>query len=83
MAQLDAENKRLKISMEELRERLDTLQAAAGVDCPLCGQALTKDHRHDLLASLEQEGKSLADLHRTNLQLISQKMEEKTTWKAV
>jgi DNA repair protein SbcC/Rad50 len=78
IAQLDADNKRLKISMDELRERMDQLQAAAGADCPLCGQPLTMDHRQELLSSLEQEGKSLADTYRGNLQTIKQKTEEKT-----
>lgn len=77
VARLDAENARMKTSMQEYRERIDRLQVAAGADCPLCGQPLTPDHRKELLAALEQDGRALADAYRGNQQQIRQKTEEK------
>jgi exonuclease SbcC len=76
-ARLESENARLKISMMELRERIDQLKVVEGADCPLCGQALTDSHRLDLLASLENEGKIQADTHRTNQQEIKRLLEKK------
>lgn len=78
IARLESENIRLKTSMQEYRERIDTLRAASGADCPLCGQPLTQDHRQELLSSLETEGKALAETYRHNLQQIIQKAEDKS-----
>ncbi len=75
-ARLEAENGSLKTSMDDLRDRMDQLQAAGGADCPLCGQALTADHRQELLASLQKEGRAQADAHRANQQRIKEKMAE-------
>jgi len=77
ISQLSAENGQLKETMQQLRERMDQLQAVIGADCPLCGQPLSSDHRTELLASLEKEGKSLADRYRRNQQTIKEKTEEK------
>ena len=38
-----------------LNERLQRLQAADGAACPLCGQALTKLHRNEMVAQLQNE----------------------------
>ncbi len=64
--QLQSENRDLRATMEELKERLERLRAATGATCPLCGQPLTPEHRHDLMARLEAEGKALADRYRAN-----------------
>ncbi|NMB55232.1 MAG: SMC family ATPase [Leptolinea sp.] len=77
IGRLEAENVRMKAAMQEYRERIDKLKEAAGADCPLCGQPLTPDHRRELLADLESEGKALADTYRENQSLIKQKTEEK------
>lgn len=77
-ARLEAENDSYKTTMQEYRERIDQLQAAVGADCPLCGQALTPDHRQELLASLEKEGRALADTYRVNQQRIKEKTAENT-----
>lgn len=65
-----AENKRLKYQMDELKERIERLEQAAGADCPLCGQPLTPADREQLVASLQAQGKELADRYRQNLALV-------------
>ncbi|NLF50004.1 MAG: SMC family ATPase [Leptolinea sp.] len=78
-ARLEAENKSLKGEMDELRERIKTLQAAAGADCPLCGQELSSDHRVELTNSLEREGIALKETYLANNRLIAVKTEEKAS----
>ena len=39
---------------------------AGEAQCPLCGQALSDEHRDELAAQFEAEGKALADAHRAN-----------------
>lgn len=69
-AEAKAENPRLKAEMEELKERIDQLKDAEGVDCPLCGQALSADERQALIEQLTEEGKSRGDRFRENKQLL-------------
>jgi DNA repair protein SbcC/Rad50 len=71
-ANLSSENSRLKEKMDELKDRIDHLESAHGVDCPLCGQELTADHKVSMLASLKEDGKTLGDLYRNNLNEIKQ-----------
>lgn len=62
-----AENRRIKEAMQELRERIDRLQAAAeAAGCPLCGQPLSTEHRGDLVTRLLAEGQALKDQYRRN-----------------
>jgi len=65
-AALTAENSALKIEMDELKTRIDKLKAAGGAACPLCGQALTPEHRKATLKQLEVEGKEKGDRYRSN-----------------
>src|SRR5687767_475606 len=65
-AELKAENDALKADMNELKERIDTLGAAEGATCPLCGQELSNEHREITLTLLEAEGKEKGDRYRTN-----------------
>jgi exonuclease SbcC len=65
-AQLKAENDLLKAQMEELRARIDRLEAAEGAACPLCGQALSEEHRQSTLEQLNEEGKEKGDRFRVN-----------------
>ncbi len=81
IARLETENTRLKTSMQEYRERIDRLQVTSGADCPLCGQPLTTDHRQELLASLEQEGKALAETYRNNSSKSGKKQKKRARWK--
>ena len=65
-AELKAENEALKADMSELKERIDSLKAAEGVTCPLCGQELSTEHREATLIQLEAEGKQKGDHFRAN-----------------
>ncbi|MCE5209079.1 MAG: SMC family ATPase [Chloroflexi bacterium] len=69
-----AENKRMRLEMQDLKERIDQLKETEGAACPLCGQPLSPDDRLRLIESLENEGKSLGDRFRAN-QDFSQKAE--------
>ncbi len=60
-----AENKQLRLTMDEIKSRIKELESASAV-CPLCGQALTDDHRLTLLQTLEAEGKVQGDRFRSN-----------------
>ena len=52
--------------MNQLKERIDSLESAKGADCPLCGQELTPEHRRTTLEKLEGEGKEKGDRFRAN-----------------
>jgi len=65
-AELKAENEALKVVMNELKERIDSLKAAEGVTCPLCGQELSPEHRKATLKQLESEGREKGDRFRAN-----------------
>lgn len=63
---LKAENDALKENMNSLKERMDSLDAADGATCPLCGQELTEKHRKATVKQLETEGKQKGDKFRAN-----------------
>src|SRR5215207_89361 len=65
-AELKAENEALKADMNELKERIDSLKAAEGASCPLCGQELSTEHREATLVQLESEGRQEGDHFRAN-----------------
>ncbi len=65
-AELKAENEALKADMNELKERIESLRAAEGASCPLCGQELSPEHREETLIQLESEGKQEGDSFRAN-----------------
>lgn len=65
-AALKVENETLKSDMNQLKERIDALKSAEGVTCPLCGQALSEDHRKSTLQQLEEEGREKGDSYRAN-----------------
>jgi DNA repair protein SbcC/Rad50 len=65
-AELKAENEALKTIMNELKDRIDSLKAAEGATCPLCGQELSTEHREATLIQLESEGKQKGDRFRAN-----------------
>jgi exonuclease SbcC len=66
-AGLQVRNEQMRTEMEALRDKLDLLQRETGEAlCPLCGQALSDEHRAELAAQLEAEGKALAETHRAN-----------------
>ena len=66
-AGLQVRNDQLRAEMDARKEKLDWLEREAGeAQCPLCGQSLTDEHRDQLLAEFESEGKALADTYRAN-----------------
>jgi len=69
-AEAKAENPRLRQEMEELKTRIDQLEVAEGVECPLCGQPLTADERGALIESLSEKGTALGDRFRENKELL-------------
>lgn len=65
-AGLRSENESLKTGMDELKARIDQLKKAAGAVCPLCGQALSPEHRAATLDQLRADGKQMGDRWRAN-----------------
>ncbi len=63
---LRVENDTLRVDMNQLKERIETLKSAEGASCPLCGQELSDEHRKSTLQQLEEEGKQKGDLYRAN-----------------
>jgi exonuclease SbcC len=70
VAEKSAENKALKDNMDDLKTRIEVLGAAAGADCPLCGQPLSDSHRKTTLKRLQAEGKQHGDQYRQNLAAV-------------
>lgn len=66
LVELKAENDALKADMNELKERIDSLRSAQGVNCPLCGQELSPEHRLETLKQLESQGRQEGDRFRAN-----------------
>ncbi len=52
-----AENTSLKAEMDDLKLRIEKLEAADGATCPLCGQPLSAEHRQSTLEQLQVDGK--------------------------
>jgi len=65
-AELRAENASLKAEMDELKQRIEKLEAADGAACPLCGQPLSAEHRQSTLEQLQADGKQKGDTWRAN-----------------
>src|SRR5258706_5453673 len=63
---MKVENETLKVDMNQLKERIESLKSAEGATCPLCGQELSEAHRKSTLKQLETEGKEKGDLFRAN-----------------
>lgn len=66
LAEVKAENEALKLDMDGLKARIDTLDSAEGAVCPLCGQPLSPQHRKITLKQLRAEGKEKGDRFRGN-----------------
>ena len=65
-AALKVENESLRKEMDEIKKRIDSLEDAHGVTCPVCGQELSETHRASTLSDLQDEGKKKGDLFRSN-----------------
>lgn len=66
--QLGEANKTLRAKMDELKDRLDRLEAAPtdAAACPLCGQPLPPERRAALIEDLRREGTQHGDEFRAN-----------------
>jgi exonuclease SbcC len=71
-ANAKAENPRLKAEMDELKGRIDQLTETDGAACPLCGQPLSPDERHNLVDELTTIGKTMGDKYRANRVLLAE-----------
>jgi exonuclease SbcC len=67
LAELRAENGNLKSAMDELKGRIQKLEAAQGVLCPLCGQSLSPEHRQSTLEQLQADGTQQGGRWRANV----------------
>jgi len=68
-----ADNERLKIEMDDLKERIVRLnprtarvKETSGATCPVCGKPLNPDERMQLIGELEIQGKEKGDQYRSN-----------------
>jgi exonuclease SbcC len=68
--ELDGENRRLKVEMDELKTRIDQITEIEGIACPLCGQPLTGSHRASILEQLQAGGKEKGDQWRANKNIM-------------
>ena len=57
-AHLQADNEHLRVAMNELDERIKSLEPVEGSECPTCGQPLSPVEREKLITDLKQEGKA-------------------------
>ena len=65
-ATLRSENIMLNTRIEETRQRMNDLEAAEGISCPLCGQPLSPEHRHLTIEQLKAEKSQFEDRSRAN-----------------
>jgi exonuclease SbcC len=65
-ASLRGLNQTLVPEAEPLKKRVDVLQSATEPLCPTCGQALTEDHRHQLIETLQTDIEARRDAYRAN-----------------
>ncbi len=69
-AEAKAENPRLKKEMEDLRARLNYLEAAEEPICPVCEQPLSEAEREALIREYYEEGESRRDRYYANKELL-------------
>ena len=68
---LEARQPSLKEEMNKLKGRIDQLQAQEGGECPVCGQALSAEHRAQVVADLTADGKRMGDEYRAQQKQIT------------
>ncbi len=56
--------------MEDIRLRLNQLEAADEPECPVCGQPLSEDHRNNLIREYYKEGEGRRDRYKANKTLL-------------
>ncbi len=75
-AKLHGVNQTLGPETEPLKARAQTLEQATDPICPTCGQPLTEDHRHQLVAELTEEIEHRRETYRLNSDKIRELEEE-------
>lgn len=65
-ARVKTENAALKMEMDDLKERIATLQVATGANCPTCEKPLNSAERHRLVDSLTERGTEKGNKYREN-----------------
>jgi DNA repair protein SbcC/Rad50 len=65
-AALKVENETLRLEMNQLKERIDTLKVCRGRTCPLCGQELSEKHRKSTLNNWKRKASRKATKYRSN-----------------
>lgn len=83
MDSLRAEQQRLREEMEDLKGRIDQLDADGEGNCPLCGQPLTEAHRRSVQEELQGEGERLATQFRENMERTEQLADDVTRLESV
>ena len=76
MAELKADNGRLKSEMDQIKLRITRLEESTGSTCPLCGQPLNEADRLRLILELQDEGKNKADRYRGNQAKLVERQNE-------
>lgn len=66
-----SEQPRLKAMIDRLTERIKRVEAETGENCPICGRALTAEHKAAVIAEIKQEGKPVADDYRANKRTVA------------
>ncbi|HSR46800.1 MAG TPA: SMC family ATPase [Anaerolineales bacterium] len=59
-------NQTMAPETEPIKKRVETLTAASEPLCPTCGQALSEDHRHRLIAELDGEIATRREAYKVN-----------------
>ncbi len=77
--EMRAENERLKLDMDEIKQRLDQLESATGAACPLCGQTLDAKHRLSTLEQLQGQGTEMGNRWRANKTAMTESVSQIST----
>ncbi|MFC1975919.1 AAA family ATPase [Chloroflexota bacterium] len=64
-ARLKEQNRQLKIEMDDIKANLTQLEEA-GSNCPVCQRPLDEEHRAEVLAQFQADGKEKGDTFRAN-----------------
>jgi DNA repair protein SbcC/Rad50 len=76
IADLRSENARLKGEMNDLEERRKQLEEIQTGSCPVCGQDLNPEHRAQVIADINTQGKQKGDQFRANQADLSESEKE-------
>ncbi len=65
-ARLQGENKIMQAQADPLKTRIATLEASTEANCPTCGEALSAENRHKLIADLKADLAEKRNQYRAN-----------------